>query len=179
MLARVAVRPDRDPSLTGFERGDSPAVAVLEVRCRALGILSVLGRCGWLGPGTDVEDRGCPDRVKLDDKERPMHAVLITFTSSVSWRSCRSRSSATPRHPPESTSLVMKTWMADEAQRGGFHIFRDAASAERSPGGALCATVIGNTALAVAAERPPGRSAHLRPSFRSVVKTGCSASDLR
>lgn len=76
-----------------------------------------------------------------------MHAVLITFTSSVPAADLQEPFERYAEALVGVDGLVMKTWIADDAKLGGFHIFRDEVSADRYLSGALCATVIGNPAF--------------------------------
>ena len=76
-----------------------------------------------------------------------MHAVLITFTSSAALGDLREPFEQYAEALTGVDGLVMKTWIADGSTLGGFHVFRDAESADRYLSGALCATVIGNPAF--------------------------------
>jgi Putative mono-oxygenase ydhR len=73
-----------------------------------------------------------------------MHAVLITFTSSVTLDQLATPFAEYAEALRSVPGLVMKTWIADGSTLSGFHIFIDASTADTYLNGELCRSILNN-----------------------------------
>ena len=76
-----------------------------------------------------------------------MHAVLITFESTVSLDDLAGPFAEYAQALNDVPGLVAKTWLADGATLGGFHLFADRQAAEGYLDGAMVAGLAANPAF--------------------------------
>lgn len=76
-----------------------------------------------------------------------MHAVLITFTSSVGTDVLMAPFAEYAEALNRVEGFVFKTWLREGTTIGGFHLFTDRETAEAFLNGALAASVVANPAF--------------------------------
>lgn len=93
---------------------------------------------------------GCVHRYQpANRRDSCMHAVLITFHSAAQLDDLREPFAqyAEALHNGAVAGLISKTWLADGATVGGFHIFRDRAAADGYLGGMFAEAIGANAAF--------------------------------